>query len=132
MGQSTRIIAAFGLRKIQGSIKNFPYNLQKSLSCVDSRQHSFLRRSSLRKSVNMGISHVPLLAVSTMKFCRRLLCQNYIKDGSLHRLFFMQDGAPPHIHGSVKALLLQHFKVKRVISLFCPNPCLPRSLSLTP
>ncbi|GFX75124.1 transposable element tc3 transposase [Trichonephila clavipes] len=44
---------------------------------------------------------------------------------------FMQDGAPSHIHGSVKALLLQHFSEGRVISLSLPNPWPPRSLHLT-
>ncbi|GFY09920.1 uncharacterized protein TNCV_3698821 [Trichonephila clavipes] len=41
--------------------------------------------------------------------------------------FHMQDGALPHIHESVKALLLQHFTEERVISRFCPNSWLPRS-----
>ncbi|GFY40483.1 uncharacterized protein TNIN_436601 [Trichonephila inaurata madagascariensis] len=39
--------------------------------------------------------------------------------------------APPHNHGPVKALLLQHFSEERVISLSFPNPWPPRSLHLT-
>lgn len=45
---------------------------------------------------------------------------------------FMQDGAPPHIHESVKALLLQHFTDERVISRFFRNPWPPRSPDLNP
>lgn len=45
---------------------------------------------------------------------------------------FMQDGAPPHIHESVKALLQQHFTDERVISRFFRNPWPPRSPDSNP
>jgi len=45
---------------------------------------------------------------------------------------FMQDGAPAHIFGGVKEVLLQHFGENRVISRHFPNFWPPRSPDLNP
>ncbi|GBM45234.1 hypothetical protein AVEN_63841-1 [Araneus ventricosus] len=51
--------------------------------------------------------------------------------GCLQDIFFMQDGAPPHIDRRVKQLLTQYFSDARVISHHFPTALPPRSPDIT-
>ena len=60
-----------------------------------------------------------------------MYCRVY-EDRCLNSIVFQHDGAPPHIHQSVKELLENTFTSARIVSRHFPFSWPPRSPDLTP